>query len=644
MLLCSCSDYLDVVPDNVVQYEDLFVSQKMAYNALAKVYSYLPSQGRDNTQYTMGDEWIITSPDIDAERTWVQGAAIMRGEQAASDPLIDIWSGKKYSSAWWALPSLWAGIRHCDLFIENVHLIPDMTAEDKADWIAQAKYMKAYYLFLLMQQYGPIILPKTASPDAPDEDLFLPRNTIDECFTYIVNLIDEAIPDLKERAGINELGQVDKVSAKSMKVRILLYRASPFYNGNSEYYSNFLNAEGQPFFSQTEDKEKWKDVIAAADEALASCAQNGLRLYEYRGQPYAYDTTDFRLNTEKMQKLYDLRMLLVDTWNEEIIWGVVADEGSVSTMHSAAVIKKPDGYGGPGASNSGSGWMAGSYQSMERFYTEHGLPFEDDNTVIQSTLLDIVTTPDENNPAYTAMRGFMQPGVQTIRMYLNREPRFYANLGITGGYYRAHQVRINTMMYADSPGGYYAPLHGTWAPKTGIMVQKIVHPESIYGAGASSLVLYAWPYIRVADLYLMKAEALNEYYGPSQDVYDALNMVRARAGIPKIEDAYTGEFVRDEARNKHFDRDHLRDIILRERGIEFAYESAMRYWDMLRTKRAISEFSVPAWGWNYLGTTASTFFDLQIVQSRKWSITDCLWPIHVKEVSANATLVQNPGW
>jgi hypothetical protein len=626
----------------VVQYEDLFVSQKMAYNALAKVYSYLPSQGRDNTQYTMGDEWIITSPEVDAERTWVQGAGIMRGEQSASDPLIDYWAGKKYNSAWWALPSLWAGIRHCDLFTENVHLIPDMTAEDKADWIAQAKFMKAYYLFMLLQEYGPIILPKTASPDAPDEDLFLPRSPIDECFTYIVNLIDEAIPALKERAGLNELGQADKVSAKAIKARVLLYRASPFYNGNSEYYGTFLNAEGQHLFPQTEDKEKWKDVIVAVDDALASCAQNGLRLYEYKGQPYAYDTADYRLNTERMKKIYDLRMILVDTWNEEMIWGIT-DVTQASTMHAAAVIKKPAGYGGPGAENSGDSWMAASYQSMERYYTENGLPLDDDKTIYRNSLLELVTTPNENDPAYVSLRGIMQPGVQTVRMYLNREPRFYANLGITGGYYRAHQVRINTLMFAGSAGGYLAVLQG-WPNRTGIAVQKIVHPESIYSGSVSSLIIYAWPYIRVADLYLMKAEAMNEYYGPSQEVYNALNMVRARAGIPNIEDAYTGEFVRDEARNKHLDQNHLRDIILRERNIEFAYESGMRFWDMLRTKRAVSEFSNPAWGWNYLGTTASTFFDLQVVQVRKWSITDCLWPIHVKEVNTNATLIQNPGW
>jgi hypothetical protein len=205
-------------------------------------------------------------------------------------------------------------------------------------------------------------------------------------------------------------------------------------------------------------------------------------------------------------------------------------------------------------------------------------------------------------------------------------------------------VRISTLMFAGTAGGYMAAIQGSWANRTGIAVQKIVHPESIYSGSASTLIIYAWPYIRVADLYLMKAEAMNEYYGPSQEVYDALNMIRARAGIPNIEDAYTGEFVRDEARNKHLDQNHLRDIILRERNIEFAYESGMRFWDMLRTKRAVSEFSNPAWGWNYLGTTAATFFDLRVVQARKWSITDCLWPIHIKEINANATLIQNPGW
>jgi hypothetical protein len=622
-------------------YDDLFTSRNQAYVALANVYAAVRFDNRDSEGPALGDEWVASNAEIDQNRNWVMGAAVMRGQQSVADPLLDYWTGN------YIRIKLWIPIRDCDLFIEKVDLIPDMSVEDKSDWKAQARFMKAYYLFLLLQRYGPIILPETTYPGAPDESLFLPRRKVDECFDHIVDLIDEAIPYLKERAGVDDLGPADKMAAKAFKARVLLFRASPFYNGNSDYYGSFRDHDGQPFFSQTYDPEKWKDALDAANDAITSCEQNGLGLYRYKGEPYEYDRADWDANPEKMQTLYDLRMLIPDPWNEEVIWGwidiAVPSGTSGSSVTMGALMKKPEGYGGPGPANQGDGWLAASYQSMERYYTEHGLPLDEDRTVNQATLYDIVTTPSEIDPEYTSVRGLLQPGVPTIRMYLNREPRLYANLGITGGYYRAHQVRINTMMFCESDGGYLTAF-ASWANPTGIAVQKVVHPEN-YWRDISTQIRYPFSIVRMADLYLMKAEAMNEYYGPSQEVYDALNRVRTRAGIPTVEVSYTNtEWVRGEALNKHLTKDGLREIIHRERINELSFECALNFFDMTRWKKAISEYSRPIWGWNYLGTTPGSFFTLQNVQARKWSITDCLWPIKTDEMNKNANLIQNPGW
>ena len=156
---------------------------------------------------------------------------------------------------------------------------------------------------------------------------------------------------------------------------------------------------------------------------------------------------------------------------------------------------------------------------------------------------------------------------------------------------------------------------------------------------------YPNPFMRVSDLYLMKAEAMNEYYGPSQEVYDAVNAVRQRAGIPSVEESYTNpEWVTTEALNKHLTKEGMREIILRERANEFAFEFAHRFWDMQRWKRSIVEFSRPVYGWNRLGNTAETFFILKNIQGRNWGVTECLWPIDNTEMERNAKLIQNPGW
>lgn len=633
----SCSNYLDVVPDNVLQYKDLFVSQKRAYNALASCYLGVPFDFRENQPLTLGDEWAIVNPVTDINRTGVQGTSIMRGMQSASNTLMSLWTGHN------TLHNLWNVIRDCNLLIEHIDLVPDMTAQSKADWKAQARFMKAYYLFRLVESYGPVIIPKSYDPSELNSDLFEYRSKVEDCFDYILNEIDEAIPYLKEKAGTNELGMIDRVGAKSIKAKILLLRASPFFNGNTEYYGNFLDHKGEHFFSQTVDPEKWKRAADAAREALEDCEYRGFRLFRFSGRPYAFDMEDFELNPERMQALYDLRFRTTQRWNEEIIWGVTLF--ATNNMGRTSCIKKPATYGGPAPANIGDGWAGASYQAMERYYTEHGLPIDEDRTVNPTTLHDIVATPDNSSPEYNRLRGYMQPGVNTVNMYLNREPRFYADLGVTGGYYRAHQVRINTMMYQGADGGYNATRDGNLMNPTGIAVQKTVHPESYY-VDANSWVVPPYPIIRVADLYLMLAEALNEYYGPTQEVYDAINAVRERAGIPTVEESYgdQSEWVTDEARNKHLTKEGMREIILRERAVEFAFETGSRFWDMRRWKRSVAEFSRPIYGWNYLGTNATTFFSHSIIQGRKWSVTDCLWPIDNREMDRNAKLIQNPGW
>ena len=634
----SCNHFLDIVPDNVFQYEDLFTSRQMAYTALATIYYGVPVDQRDQLPWLMGDECCALGASVDEYRDRLQGASIMRGNQSASKTLISYWTG---TNTLLGTP-LWVIIRECDQFVQFVDRIPDMSSIEKDDWKAQGKFLKAYYMFMLVKMYGPIIIPENFDEGNLNSDLFQPRSKMEDCFDYIIRLLDEAIPYLKGKRETQFLGQPDQVTAKSIKARVLLQRASPFYNGNAEYFSAFLDHNNEHFFAQTEDREKWKAAADAAKVALDACEQYGFGIYRYTGKPYDYDTTDFRLNPNRMQTLYDLRLRITERWNKEIIWGYMRPTDQIQMSH-AVLMRKPAGYAGPAPANDGNGWLQASYQVMERFYTENGLPLDEDRTVNRNELHEIVTTPNEFSPEYTPMQGFMQPATTTINMYLRREPRFYSDLGVTGGYYRSHHERFRATMFYDTPGGQ-VPSILSYTHSSGIAIQKLVHPEA-YNANLRTQMIYPYPIMRVSDLLLMFAEAANEYYGPTQEVYDAINEVRLRAGIPTVEESYTNrDWVTDEAYGKHRSKDGMREIILRERANEFAFEFAHRFWDMQRWKRSVNEFSRPLYGWNISGTTAETFFYHQIIQGRKWSITDCLWPIDNREMEKNARLIQNPGW
>lgn len=640
ILLSACEGYLDVVPDNTLTLEDLFKQKEEAWDALAKVYSYMPHiDETHNSMWTAGDEW-IGRLDLNENTGHLRGIRLMRGLQTVTDPILGNWSGNQGAQP------LYDGIRSANVFLEHINDVPDMFEQEKKDWSAQVTFLKAYYSFLLIRKYGPIIIAEELiTSDATKDELFQRRSTVEESFAYVIRLMDEAIPNLQERAGSNLYGQIDQVAAKSIKARVLFYRASPFFNGNKEYFGDFTNEDGEPFFPLTYDNEKWKDALDALDDALEACQANGVELYRYSKEPYVFDREDFKANEEKLQTLYDLRMVVTDPWNKELIWGYsnLNFYGQGELAHSSN-IRLPEGYGG-GVTNTASyswQWMASTYRMTERYYTENGVPIEEDLTFDVDNKWELTTTPGAEDEDYDQSRGYMQPGAETINLYLNREPRFYANLGITGGYWRSHSVRINTMMYAGSDGGYNSSQHSTDFLVTGIGVKKLVHPESKSGAWQRT-IKYPYPIIRFADLLLMKAEALNEYNSsPTQEVYDLVNQVRKRAGIPDLETVWSDPDIVKTV-NKHKSKEGMRDIILRERGIEFAFEG-QRFWDMIRTKRAVSEFSSPAWGWNHTGETGASFFNLEVKQARQFTITDNLWPIDLNEINTNSNLVQNPGW
>jgi hypothetical protein len=642
----SCTPYLDVVPDNVVTLEDYYSRQEMAWNALAKVYSYLPNDpNRDHSSWLLGDEWMART---DMTETEVLGLRIMRGLQSEESPLLDLWSGNGGGK------KLYEAIRNCDIFIKYIDLAEDMSAQAIAEWKAQVKFLKAYYHFLLVRQYGPIVIvDEPVSLDALSDELFKHRSKVEDCFNYIIQLIDEAIPDLKDQTSDSDLGQINKMIAMSIKARVLLYRASPFFNGNSAWYADFLDHNGEPFFPMTYSREKWKDAADAAETAIRYGLENGYDLYRFDKVPYFDDREDFAANSANMQTLYDLRMVAVDPWNRELIWGqtfaLVWSSGG-GQLATESNIYPPDSYRGvisEGVMNAtlSTQLLGTTYAALTRYYTKNGLPLDDDLTFDKTTVFDLVQTPNEGTEEYEPWRGIIQPGAETTPLYLDRELRFYANLGIVGGYWRAHTYRISTQFYSGTQGGFNSALPNNYF-STGIGVQKLVHPES-KNIHQARIVRTPFPIMRVADLYLIKTEALNEYLDDGADrseVYATLNTVRRRAGIPDVQVAWSNAaIVRPASLDKHLTKDGMRDIILQERGIELAFEG-QRFWDMHRHKRAVAEFSAPVMGWNYQGTSGASFFTSMAIQSRRFIERDYLWPIPLNELNINANLIQNPGW
>ena len=616
----SCDDYLDIVPDQTQQIDLLFERREVAYTALATCYAYLPkNDGVYTTFMTMSDE--VTTPI--AKET--DGIRIMKGQQSASSPKFGLWSG------WQDQGSLWEGIRHCNILIENIYNVIDMTEEEMNMWAAEAKFLKAYYHFLLFTYYGPIPIVDINLPiSASDNAVRVKRETVDRCLEYIVQTIDDALIHLPSRVlSSNDLGRIDQVIAKSIKSRVLVYAASPLFNGNSEMYSGFVNENGEHYFNQSYESYKWELARDASLDAINTALENGVGLYEFISTPPNYE--DEYEEQPFVQTLYDLKYSIVDKWNSELIWGNSnpVRDNDWWQLQAACMMKDPNATSVEAAWQ----WIAPTLRVAEMFYTENGLPIDEDLSYDFSNRYSTTSVSGAQNLQ-------AQYGGITAKLNLDREPRFYSSLGFDRGFNRTWGNLWQLRMKKGESHGRIANSDDYLI--TGYALKKLVHPDS-EGDGYSKIVTYAWPMIRMGELYLNYAESINELSGPSEEAYNALNTIRQRAGIPNVETSWSDPIYAQNL-NKHTSQDGLRDIIRQERLIELSFEGN-RYNDLRRWKLAHEYFNTPVYGWSVDESTSSGYYNIIQVGVRSFSYPrDYFHPISINEITINPNLIQNPGW
>lgn len=628
-LLSSC-DYLDIVPDNTVQITSIYENKDKAYGALAGCYSFLPNPSYDRRTLALaGGEYttIYTSKYLN-DTEFAQGEKIILGQNSKTTPFFDYWS------TWHAnYRPLYQGIRYCNIFLENIRSVPDLSDVDKDDWEAQVLVLKAYYHFYLTMLYGPIVIADKnfEASDSP-ELIRQERQPADRCFEYAVELLDKAIPKLPGYRPTVFKGQIDRTVALALKAKVLLFAASPLFNGSADFYSTFKNKAGENMINTTYDKEKWKKAYDAAKEALDYATNEGQReLYYYKdSQPFAYDRNIWN-TSEIIKPVYNNRLSIVEPWTSEVVWAYSAI-GKGSTLQEACQMRDSEnGNNGDFAWN----FLGANYSMLEFFYTRNGVPIEEDRNFDYYGRSGLVTVPDD----YYHL-GFMQPGRKTIKLNLNREPRFYAWLAFDSSVWRDYD-RLNYMQMLRGEK------HGTQTSTSpdnqyfaGIALKKWVHPES---KNNMLMTYYPAPIIRTAELYLMYAEASNEYFGPTNDAYEKLNAVRARAGLKNVEDVYNDPSIVYQT-GKHLTKEGLRDIIRRERMIELSFED-QRYHDLRRWKLAEQYFVGPISGFTVSSSTPEEYYQLRTLATMKFvSPRDYLFPISVDELNTNPNLVQNPGW
>jgi starch-binding outer membrane protein, SusD/RagB family len=616
--LGSCSQYLDIVPDNVATIENAFSMRTTAEKYLFTCYSYLPEEGnpRNNPAFTAGDEFWFHYPST------MPGWPVARNEQSVVDPEVNYWDGSKGGQA------LFQGIRDCNIFLENVGKVPDLDEEERKRWIAEVKFLKAYYHFYLLRLYGPIPLIRQNLPiSAGVEEVQVTRRPVEEGVDYIVELLDEATAELPAEIvnPVADAGRITKSIALALKARVLVLAASPLFNGNSDY-NGFANKDGTPLINAQYNAEKWARAAEACKQAIEQAHQAGHQLYYYSQSAVQYNVSD--ITKTKL----NIRNSFTEKWNRELIW---ANTNSMATSIQADAF--PRGLDPTKTANGGvRGILAPTQKMAELFYTKNGVPITEDKTWNYENRFDLKTTTEEHK--YN-----LKPFYQLAALHFDREPRFYADLGFDGAaWFGSGKTSDEAPWYMEAKKGQPQSMIAIHSYSvTGYWPKKLVHLNSSLGSGNTfSYTAYAWPMIRLADLYLMYAEALNEVNGPNADVYHYVNQIRTRAGLPSVEEAWSNFSTQP---NKYTSREGMREIIQQERLIELAFEG-QRYWDLRRWKKAVQVISGPVKGWDIDQADAATYYRERVLFNQKFTSRDYLWPLRELNLVVNKNLVQNPGW
>jgi len=611
-VISSCNDYLELIPDNVATVDTAFSLRNTAERYLFTCYSWLPDHGSitGNPAFMAGDEFWPT-----LNNGLTSGSSIAMGLQNVQSPLFNHWDGFGFK-----------GIRDCNIFLDNIHRVPDIEEQERERWIAEVKVLKAYYHFWLMRMYGPIpILQENLPISVSTEDALVSRRPINEVVAYIEQLVDEALENLPLTIldPIDETGRLTKPIALTIKANALTYAASPLFNGNTDY-ANLKNKDGTQLIDQTYSVDKWRQAADACYEAIEACNEAGIILYNFEQPSAGTVLSDITLTKMSIRNSVAERTDL----NTEIIWG-----NTNSSM--SQVLITPRGWDPDNIPAVLSGRYAPPIELMDIFYSKNGIPINEDTTYAFSDRYEIENANEDQE--YN-----IELNYPTIKLHQDRELRFYASVGFDGGYWygQGKYTDTNNWVIKAKSGQHTAINNANNHSETSYFAKKLINYRNVVNGSSYSQERYAWPIYRLSDLYLMYAEALNEVDGPTAEAYDYVNRIRERAGLQSVQDSWS---TYSNTPNKYTSQEGFRSIIQQERMIELIFEGK-RYWDLKRWKRASTEFNKIITGWSLYEKTPEEFYQAQLLYQPEFRLRDYLWPISEGSLLRNSNLVQNPGW
>ena len=635
--LVGC-DFFEEMPGVQLDLDDTFSNYSKTEQFLNNIYSYAADDNTGERFYTSyadryGGIWMAGSIEANWSWDWHNSHKWNLSQTSPSSDYVTFWYDHFYQ-----------GINKASIFIQRVDGNPELSETEKRVWKAQARGMRALYYFHLFRLYGPIVILGEEPVDTGAElsSLLKPRNTVDECVEFMTTEFDAAAKDLPARyTGVN-YGRIDAGACKAYKAKILLYAASPFYNGNTDLAS-VKNTDGTNLFPQEEDASKWETAKAAFEDFFNEYGANYALHEVYTGGKYdPYES--YRQVTTGCELTSKENIFIREVWHGELNY-------AVTPYHNGY----RNGYGIDGGLGLGT-----SQEMVDLFFTDKGRRIEDDPDYEDYGLN---TTPsaeyygwdeDYNDPVVPTRNYFKQNTNLTLKQWANREPRFYVCVTYNGSTWLNTETtagEVTTELYYNGNSGNAVASHD--CPYTGYGMRKTA--RSSKEAGRDN---HFSCNLRLAEMYLGYAETLSAT-GDFDGAMEYVNKVRARAGIPEYGEGKDGNGYDRISYPKN--RTDVDNRIRRERMVELCFESA-RFFDVRRWKIANGESDVNGQGDGWVYPTYHTggeggdlhgldyrsdppqFFQKVVMQTRTFEPRHYLMPIPDAEVRRNPLMVQNYDW
>lgn len=633
--LSSCQDYLDKEPDSTVSADDAFANFRNFQGFVEEIYNCIPDKEKCNycPSWNWGDDEIF-NPEADNRMTHQVDLGNFRAWESTGNWLKrdgSSTSTDKFAHGIWN--HAWYCIRKCNLGLQNIDKFVTGSAEEKKLIEGQLYFFRAWWHEEMMQYFGG--MPYVDTYLDGNAELNLPRLSYREC-------ADKAAADFRKAAdllpinwdktsagaatqGKNDL-RINKIMALGYLGKTYLWAASPLMKNGAQIGAS---KNGKTYDYDQEYAKKAAEVFGE----LLSLVEAGQTQYALAEFKYS-DIYNHEKSADANSCFSDIFYTKKQNWKMP---------GTVEAI-----------FRGPSPDFNGSNW-----NTSKVFGPKVQKVVAHDNVIHQPTANLVEAYGMANGePIYLVENGqyVLNPksGFDPKHPFKNRDPRFYHDIVFDGFKY----LNGTPGQYADLQycqlytGGNMRPIEN--ASRTGYFIQKLV-PHTCNEVDKD----YDWdaafhcylPYMRLADIYLMYAEACAAFGGATgkssnfgKTAEDAINTLRDRCGAGHV----APEFVAD---NHKF-----MDEVRREREVELSFEG-FRFCDLQRWLLLTEAPYNQKFSQEFDRVESADFYknhdpkDAEVANYRRKLIltrnfgTKHYWfPLPIKETQLYPEFNQNPGW